>query len=527
MTPLLKNQNKIASSYVILALGIAVVSLFYSGFDWSNPSLTRDVQCGIMNQDGRLISNSPKAIVVKGGGDPMELVQGTNNPIYSSAFYSPAGERTSAHWQPPLMANKYAEVFLCRGINGNQLSDKLSGATKFLSNDIQLPIVSLMVESKSFFDPQQGIYVQGNRWHESLNSNLFQSWFMKAGNYSFRGRNAIKSGYVQFFDHNKQVYYSDAVGIKIHGNATRSFPQKSLRLIAKESLIKDPWGTKVESLILRNGGNTWETTLIGDVIAQTVLANTDLMIQRGQPCVLLLNGYYWGIHNMRDRIKAKNLAIRFKCSEEDISIWEDWSLDVGNPKRGFGLNEMLNRISYDEVISYKDLNKEIDIEEFAQYILAQIFLGNTDWPTNNFAMYKVRKGKWHPIVSDLDFSLGYNDLLDPDENGFNRLLSSATVCQQLFQELLKHKEFKKTLISTYELYHDLGVFDTQNFHEIVKSVSGKVEEELPRHIKRWRKIRSIEDWETNLLAMGKFYENRAVQFEISFEQLLLDEKFFR
>ena len=527
MTPSLKNQNKIANAYVILALGIVVLSLSYWGFDWSNPILTRDVQCGIINQDGTLISNSPKAIVVKGGGDPIEFVRGRNNPIYNSTFYSPAVERTSAHWQPPIIADKYAEVFLCRGVNGNQLSEKLNGATKFLSNDIELPIVSLMVDSKSFFDAQEGIYVQGNRWHESLNSNLFQPWFMKAGNYSLRGRNAVKSGYVQFFDKGREVYYSGAVEIKIHGNATRSFPQKSLRLIAKESLIENPWGTKVESLILRNGGNTWETTLIGDVIAQTVLENSDLMIQRGQPCVLLLNGFYWGIHNIRDRIKASNLAIRFRSSVEDISIWEDGALDVGNPKRGFGFSDLLNRISNDESISFEELNKEVDIDEFAQYILAEIFLGNTDWPTNNFAMYKVRKGKWHPIVSDLDFSLGYNDLLEPDENGFKRLLSNVSVCQQLFKELLKHKEFKNILTETYKMYQDIGFFDAQVFNTIVHSVSEKVEAEIPRHILRWRKIGSIENWQNNLLKMEKFYESRIDHFKTSFTQLLRDEKFCR
>jgi hypothetical protein len=527
VTTLLKTQNKIANIFVILSFGISILSLVYFGFDWSKPVLSRAVQCGIISQDGTLISNSPEALVVRGGVDPIDLVLGRSNPIFNSAFYSPAGQRTSAHWRTPLDARKIAEVFLCRGVNGNQLSEKLNGVTKFLSNDIELPIVSLMVESKSFFDAREGIYVQGERWHESLSSNLFQPWFMKAGNYSLRGRNAVKSGYVQFFDKGREVYYSGAVEIKIHGNATRSFPQKSLRLIAKESLIENPWGKKVESLILRNGGNTWETTLIGDVIAQTVLENSDLMIQRGQPCVLLLNGFYWGIHNIRDRIKASNLAIRFKCSLEDISIWEDWELDFGNPKRSVDLSDLLKRISNDERISYKELKKELDIGEFAEYIFAEIFLGNTDWPTNNFAMYKVRKSKWHPIVSDLDFSLGYNRLIEPNENGFKRLLSTYSVCQLLFKELLKHKEFKEVMLNTYSKYQEIGIFDANVFKALVKKISGNVEEELPRHILRWRKIESIDNWKNNIEEMEIFYEARIVHFKTSFEQLLRNEKFFR
>lgn len=523
----LKIQNKIAQFYVILSLGIAIASLGYGGFDMSMPSLSADVQTGIFNKEGALISNSPEGIVMMGGSDPIGVVQGSVNPIYNSAFYSPASVRTSAHWQPPFSAEKYADVFLCRGIRGNELSNKLIGYTKLLDNQIELPIVSLMVDSKNFFDKSGGIYVQGEQWHESFNTNLFQPWYMKTGNYSLRGSRAIKPGYVQFFDKNRKAYYSGSVGVKIHGNATRSFPQKSLRLVAKESLIKDPWGNEIESLILRNGGNTWETTIIGDVIAQTVLANTDLLIQRGRSCVLLINGFYWGIHNIRDRLKASNLAIRNNCSIENVAIWEQWGVEAGNPKRGVRLNEFLNRIKKGQTIDYNELKKEIDVKEFAQYILAETFLGNTDWPTNNFAMYKIRKGKWHPIVSDLDFSLGYNGLISPDENSFDRLFSKVSVCQQLCKELLKHEEFKILLIATYDKFQNIGIFDAEKFKEIVGRLSRRVVDEIPRHLLRWRKIGTVKNWQNNLSVMEHFYENRISYFDSHFKQLLQNEKFSR
>src|SRR5690606_24325784 len=128
--------------------------------------------------------------------------------------------------------------------------------------------------------------------------------------------------YFEFEEESPQV--SQLVGIRIHGGASRSFPQKTLRIYARgeygESYINYPLfpglvgrSTKepineFKRLLLRNSGNDYRHTLLRDAFLQRLVRHLGLDYQEYRAATVFINGEYWGLMNMRERVDNRYIA---------------------------------------------------------------------------------------------------------------------------------------------------------------------------------------------------------------------------
>jgi len=55
---------------------------------------------------------------------------------------------------------------------------------------------------------------------------------------------------------------------------------------------------------------------------------------------------------------------------------------------------------------YNYVKDKIDIKEFINYQILQIFVANTDWPSNNLDIWYEQQGKARWLLYDTDFGLG-------------------------------------------------------------------------------------------------------------------------
>ncbi len=59
---------------------------------------------------------------------------------------------------------------------------------------------------------------------------------------------------------------------------------------------------KFKSFVLRNGGNDWDHSLIRDGVMQNLVKYLDLERQAFRPSLVYLNGEFWGIYNIREKV---------------------------------------------------------------------------------------------------------------------------------------------------------------------------------------------------------------------------------
>ena len=78
-----------------------------------------------------------------------------------------------------------------------------------------------------------------------------------------------------------------------------------------------------ESFVLRSSGDDQVYTMFRDALSQMVLVEyMDVDIQAYRPAVLFLNGQYWGIHNIREKINEHYVAGNFGVDPDEVNLLE-------------------------------------------------------------------------------------------------------------------------------------------------------------------------------------------------------------
>ena len=119
---------------------------------------------------------------------------------------------------------------------------------------------------------------------------------------------------------------------------------------------------------------------------------------QGRWVALYLNGVYWGLYDLTERIDDTFLATHFGASEWYVSsadVLHRWNRFVG----------WLNGTDLRAMARYEQAAQQLDIENFTSYFLLNIWAQNVDWPHNNRIVARPREGvdgRWRFIVWDAE-----------------------------------------------------------------------------------------------------------------------------
>ncbi len=171
----------------------------------------------------------------------------------------------------------------------------------------------------TLWDWEEGIYVLGpnaSTIYPYFGANYWMDW--------------QKPSHIEYFDEQQNQGFELDADIMIHGGFSRVFPMKSLRVITDSKydeseinyqLFKDKDIHTFNKFVLRNSGQDFNVTHFRDALMQKVVQNeTDIDIQDYQPVVVFLNGQYWGIHNIREKIDRFYVNGNFGVHEDSIHL---------------------------------------------------------------------------------------------------------------------------------------------------------------------------------------------------------------
>lgn len=348
----------------------------------------------------------------------------------------------------------------------------------------KLPIVFLATDPKFLYNDTIGIYCVGTNGivdgGVSTPCNYNQNWSRPAN--------------LEFMTTNGQTALNQMIGIEISGNATRHYPQKSIKLKAAKKygvarldypFFKDKAGQRYKSIVLSNGGQDYYKGGVRDVFAEKASSALNLEYKEYEPAVLYLNGQYWGYMYMRERNNSDYLYSNFGYSEDSVDIVENnWieqaatgNLDQYNVMRTFiETNDPTSDTNYQKIKSL------LDIDHYINYMAVEFFGGNDDWPANNQVLYRYKNGgKWDWILQDLDKTYTRTTF-----NKYNELITSTSVKfpVKMFTYLIKNPTFKSQYITAQCLVAG-SVFAPVHTAQILDTISAKLDAEFAYHAVKW------------------------------------------
>lgn len=377
---------------------------------------------------------------------------------------------------------------------GNEIKTKYAGAT----------VMSLVIDPDSLLNEESGIHVLGNKYKEWLTTDegkeisQAKQYWNYVGNYTQKGRDWERTAQMDYFDADEEkLEFSAPVGVRGHGGASRMYGQKSFNFYMREEygqknlkypLIPgdlDAEGKQIQkykSFMLRNGGNDAEYSKIRDVFNQERLSDRAFAVQAARPCVLFLNGEYWGIYNLTEKYSDNSIETNFGVDKDNVIIFKEGELDEGQDGDEAFYEELWSFAEKDFTDSsvYEEFCQVMDIDSFADYYAAEIYIANNDWkPTKNYELWRARQvdaenpyadGKWRYLLYDTEFSMG----LYGSTNAATKSLTEALEEDALFAAVMKNDTFREKFtkaleeIGTVNFDYDACVSRLNEYTEIYK-----------------------------------------------------------
>ncbi len=388
-------------------------------------------------------------------------------------------------------------------------------------NPHDLPVWSILTNRENLFDPDIGIYVPG----EGEPPN----------NYRHSGREWEREAHMEFFENGDRTMRQD-LGIRIHGGFSRSLPQKSLRLYSRSdygtSRLNNRFFDSKEMddfnrLLLRNGGNEWYRTMLADPVMQTLVEHLNFDTQHHRPSVLYINGEYWGIHKIRDRYDHHYVETHYDIPRDEVAIVEHLGsgrdqqeqVHTGDAGDNEPFIEFRQSLTAGEITSREEVEEHMVLDGWLDYIVAQVYAGNYDWPQNNQRYWRYtgddvtdepgpRDGRWRWTMHDLTRSFGHDDTLHfnmvewifGDGDLFHPFYEynghyNHEQPFEFIQALIAIDEIREALLGRFGM-HLSTTLSPERASSRIDTLIDQIEHEVPRHIERWNAPETLEEWWT-------------------------------
>ncbi len=260
-----------------------------------------------------------------------------------------------------------------------------------------------------------------------------------------------------------------------------------------------------------------------DALVQTysIKNNLNLDERSYDPAVVYINGRYWGIYEVRERVDHDYTDYYYGQTKNKIDMFQEWSgfnILYGSDT---GWNNLVNFIFTNSMAipaNYNYVESQLDFLSVIDHMVLNSWVVNSDWLLYNSMWWRGRKGagvKWRYCLWDQDNNLN----LGEDYTGWGNTSATAAPCTPLtfFQndptiphgtmvtKLLENPYFAKLYRDRYA-YLVSNVFTCDSFIAHLDRFEQMLQVEMPQHIARWGG--TIADWHGNVDSVRQFIARR-------------------
>lgn len=375
----------------------------------------------------------------------------------------------------------------------------------------RLPVVSICADSLDLFDYERGIFVPGATYDPAQPG--------ETGNYYQSGREWERPMNIEFYELDNNGINQKA-GIRTHGGNGRKLQQKCMKIYARDEYGKKRFkhqffetipDSSFKHLILKPFNSSWTYSGINDYLSNQLAARLNLETVASRPVALYLNGEYWGIYYIHEKPDERYLEDHCHVDIEDINLIEDWhgTCEAGSNINFLELYDFIANNDLSEADAYAYVASRMDISNFIDYQIFEIFTANLDWPANNMRCWQEGNGPWRWIFFDGDIGLiqkEFDAFANATYDGPSSYPSSST-CTLFLRKLLENESFKVDFLNRFnQLLHSAFAYETTK--PLKDKAYEKLKGEVPNQVARFHIPDSLQLWEQHMDGIDAFLSLR-------------------
>ncbi len=411
-------------------------------------------------------------------------------------------------------------------------SGAIARASYILKPPGSIAVLSLELAREDLFDEEKGIYVKGTNGASGYCLDYPANW----------NQDWEKPGRITMFEPDGQKAFSCNTGVQIGGGCSRGLNMKSFNLYFRGK-YGDPFipyqiflGSNIQEyhrIKIRNAGTDNGSMMLRDGVNQLLFRDEiDIDLMDYRPAVLYLNSEFWGMYGIREFINEDYIQSHYGYKKDEYDLikspysWID--IKAGNDSTYRELYSFIESSDLSEQTNYSQIEQLIDINEYINYNIAQIYLANYDWPSINTYIWKPHEGgKWRWILFDTDGSTNfdlfydtypsYNSLMHATIPMFDRWPNSEESTLFL-RKLLENDAFKNEFAQRTCTYTEL-LFRPDRVDRIADSIAELIDPFVDQTLEKWGENipelgwgramgGSREKWEENIQLYKDFFVER-------------------
>ena len=360
--------------------------------------------------------------------------------------------------------------------------------------DYTLPIVSVVTDFSFLYDTEVGIMTTGPNGRPGNGQSTKCNWNM----------NWERPANFSYLNADGEMVFNQDVNLEMCGGWSRAWSPHSFKIKGNKELGGDknllypffdqkPY-IRNRTLQIRNGGND-NYCRIKDASLQYIVQTSgiDMDCQSYQPVHEFINDWYVGVLNMREPNNKHYVYANYGWDEDEIDQFEmspdsGYVQKCGTPDAFLELVDVLSPDAANPD-TYAEICRRLDIDEYANYMAIELYLGSDDWPRNNLKGFRHRdNGKFRFVLYDLDAAFNSNDPFNAFMNKeiwtFDQLYptSLGRIRDQirfvtLFKNMLQNADFRRRFIDAYCIVGG-SVFEKTRAYQIVNDMVNRVEADM-------------------------------------------------
>lgn len=370
-----------------------------------------------------------------------------------------------------------------------------------------IPVVSIVANHDDLFDYFDGMYVLG-RTHEDDLAKETQSEI----NANYKEDRKAKAS-IEYYEGNKSLTYKTNGKISIVQDDMVDYTQKSLKVAVngneagKGSSISDKLLDN-NYFVLSNSVNDYAFKL-RQYLANSLLQDTNEVVIDNTPCIVFINGEFWGMYQMKNEFNSSEVAAQTGLNKEDILTAVDGEV-IEDTQKQYLYNNCYNYVIKHDMryeSSYNRASELMDMQSYADFICSKIYLADY---SNNYKEYmwcsakEGEYGKWHWALGDMENSIDSSEL---STSSIDTFLRPAVVNNQFLNSLMRSEQFRKLIADTMNRMAK-GSFSEENVDKALNDIQDKYAKTITNTYTRFAGAVTVDTFKQELDYIREFFEER-------------------